>query len=437
MVAQLQLSGTFSNPQWQGNISADDLAMRSVADGLDLQDGKLRASLQGTKLTINALELRGGSASSLRILGPSGNRTAPPKDGGILRGNGTVQWSASTQGETGTTGIRIQLTAQAEQLKILVRADRQASISGDLQLQLQQGQFKLRGKLNVDRASILLPDETAPTLGDDVVVRSSRPHPLASDQPSTLLTTPSARSKALPTQVPDITIDLNLGDDFALQGHGITTRLAGQLRIQSNPNHASPEVTGEIKTVQGRYRAWGQLLNVETGLARFNGPYDNPALDILALRAPSNERVGVQISGTALRPQVRLYSDPVRPDAEVLSLLVLGRASASGGLQAGLLQQAAMALLGGKTNGTSAQIASQLGLDEIGLVGLGSGDTANSPALSVGKRLTKDLYVTYEQSLTSTLGTLYIFYELSRKLTLRGQTGARDAVDIVYTMRYD
>lgn len=437
MVAQLQLSGTLSKPQWQGDISADDLAMRSVADGLDLQGGQLRASLQGTKLTINALELRGGPGSSLRILGPSGNRTAPPKDGGVLRGSGTVQWGASTQGETGTTGIRMQLTAQAEHLKILVRADRQASVSGDLQVQLQQGQFKLRGNLNVDRASILLPDETAPTLGDDVVVRSCWPDPLVSDPPPTQPRTSSARSQALPTQAPDIAINLNLGDDFALQGHGITTRLAGQLRIQSNANNTSPEVTGEIKTVQGRYRAWGQLLDVETGLARFNGPYDNPALDILALRAQSNERVGVQISGTAQRPQVRLYSDPVRPDAEVLSLLVLGRTSANGGLQAGLLQQAAMALLGGKTNGTSTKIASRLGLDEIGLVGLGSGDDANSAALSVGKRLTKDLYVTYEQSLTSTLGTLYVFYELSRKLTLRGQTGVRDAVDIVYTMRYD
>ena len=434
MVTQLRLSGTFRNPQWQGDISADDLAVRSVADGLDLQGGKLRVSLEGSQLTINTLELRGGPGSSLRIFGSSGNRTAPKKDGGILKGAGTVQWGA---GSSGASGIQMQLTVQAEQLKVLVRADRQASVSGDLQLQLQQGQFKLRGDLNVDRASILLPDETAPTLGNDVVVRSSRSHPMAQDQPSVAVKTSSARSQATPTQTPHIAINLHLGDDFALQGHGITTRLAGQLRIQSSPTHPTPEVTGEIKTVQGRYRAWGQLLDIETGLARFNGAYDNPSLDILALRAQSSERVGVQINGTAQRPRVRLYSNPVRPDAEVLSLLVLGRTNAAGGLQANLLQQAAMALLGGQTSNTSAPIANRLGLDEIGLVGLGSGDDANSAALSVGKRLTKDLYVTYEQSLTSTLGTLYIFYELSRKLTLRGQTGSKDAVDIVYTMQYD
>ncbi|MBO1996952.1 translocation/assembly module TamB domain-containing protein [Staphylococcus epidermidis] len=38
-----------------------------------------------------------------------------------------------------------------------------------------------------------------------------------------------------------------------------------------------PSITGEIRTVEGRYRAWGQSLNVETGLIRFNGPYNNPS----------------------------------------------------------------------------------------------------------------------------------------------------------------
>mgnify|MGYP000869403799 CR=1 FL=1 len=37
----------------------------------------------------------------------------------------------------------------------------------------------------------------------------------------------------------------------------------------------------------------------------------------------------------------------------------------------------------------------------------------------------------------STLGTLYIFYDLSRRLTLRGQTGEKSAVDIIYTVKYD
>ena len=58
---------------------------------------------------------------------------------------------------------------------------------------------------------------------------------------------------------------------------------------------------------------------------RFTGRYDNPALDILALRPNLTQRVGVQITGTARSPRVRLFSDPVLSEAETLSWLQWAR----------------------------------------------------------------------------------------------------------------
>ena len=57
--------------------------------------------------------------------------------------------------------------------------------------------------------------------------------------------------------------------------------------------------------------------------------------------------------------------------------------------------------------------------------------------MTLGKRLSKDFYVTYERSLAGTLGTLYIFYDLTRRLTLRGQAGRTSGVDLIYTVQYD
>jgi translocation and assembly module TamB len=430
--ADLALSGQRNAPRWAGTLGANGLAVRSIADGIDLQNGLLRATLSGNQMDITQLELHGGRGNKARILGISGNRTAAPQDGGTLTGTGTVRWN-STGGDA-APGIEINLQTQANALQVLVRADRQISVSGPLQLQLRQGQVTMRGNLTADRATIVLPDETTPTLGSDVVVRAKKPHPLVPQAP----TRPDApRAQARTAKPPDIAITVDLGRDFAVQGHGLTTRLEGQLEIRSSAASALPRVTGEVRTLQGRYRAWGQMLDVETGLLRFSGALDNPALDILALRPNMATRVGVQITGAAQNPRVRLYADPELPDAEKLSLLVLGRNSTGSGAQAGLLQQAAMALLGGKDNNASTQIASSIGLDEIGLTGIGNGEDASSAALSLGKRITQDLYVTYEHSLSSTLGTLYIFYDLSKRLTLRGQTGAQSAVDIIYTVRYD
>ena len=148
-------------------------------------------------------------------------------------------------------------------------------------------------------------------------------------------------------------------------------------------------------------------------------------------------RAGVQVSGSALAPRVRLYSDPELPDAEKLAWVVLGRDATAGGAEAAVLQQAALVLLGRRGQSATGNLASRVGLDEIGFKGAAPGEDANTAALTFGKRISKDLYLTYERTLSGTLGALYIFYDLSRNLTLRGQAGSNSAVDLIYTMKYD
>ena len=433
--ANATLSGTRNAPRWTGTLGADGLAVRSIVDGVDLQGGRLRATLRGNQLDLNEWSLRGGRGSHARIAGFSGNRTPAPQDGGTLTGSGRLTWG---EPGAGLSGMAMDITAEARALQVLVRADRQVSVSGQVQAQLQQGQFSLRGKLTTDRATIILPDESAPSLSSDVVVRSAAKDRANQAKAQAAARTSQPTAQAETARPPTVAITLDLGHDFALQGQGITTRLTGELDIRSSTAPgAPPRVTGEIRTDEGRYRAWGQVLDLETGLIRFNGPYNNPALDILALRPNIGVRAGVQITGSALAPRVRLYSDPELPDAAKLSWVVLGRDAANGGAEAAMLQQAALTLLGRSGSSPTAQVASRLGLDEIGFKGPGAGEDATSAALTFGKRLSKDMYVTYERSLSGTLGTLYIFYDLSRRLTLRGQTGEKSAMDIIYTVRYD
>ena len=35
------------------------------------------------------------------------------------------------------------------------------------------------------------------------------------------------------------------------------------------------------------------------------------------------------------------------------------------------------------------------------------------------------------------MGTFYVFYDLSRHLTLRAESGAQSAVDLIFTTRFD
>ena len=435
LAADATIGGTLGNPNWQGNINADELSIQSMLDGIDLQNGVLRAKLQGTRLDITELRISGGKGSHARILGYSGNLTAAPADGGTLTGTGYAQFTPP--GQSGESGLSMNLQAKASKLQVLVRADRQVSVSGDMQAKLEQGQFTLRGDLTVDRASIILPEESAPSLDKDVVVHSAASRKAAEEERQRAeREARKNEARATPRKLPDILVKLNMGRDFALQGYGINTRLRGELEVKgASYAGGPPSVTGEIRTEQGRFRAWGQSLDVDNGLIRFNGPYNNPSLDILALRPNIAVKAGVQVLGTATAPRVLLYSDPDLPDAEKLSWVVMGRDPATGGASSAMLQQAAMALLAGG-NSSSGKVASSLGLDEVGFKGGGDGSTAGA-ALTMGKRLSDKLYLTYEQSLSGAMGLIYIFYDLSRNVTLRAQTGMTSALDLVYTLRKD
>ncbi|WPH13332.1 translocation/assembly module TamB domain-containing protein [Variovorax paradoxus] len=438
--ADAALSGNRAAPRWNGTLGADKLALRAPVEGLDLRDGRLRATLTGERIEITEFTLKGGTGSTVRIGGQSGNRSTAASqaasDGGSLSARGDMAWGAA--GASGT-GIRMALQADLRALRVLVRTDRQVTLSGNLQARLDAGQFSVRGKLKTDRAVIILPDETAPSLGTDVVVRSAaKDREMAEQAQRDAARNEAQAAKPQTAKPPDIVVNFDLGDDFAVQGRGITTRLEGDLEIRSTRLDAPPRITGEVKTVRGQYRAYGQQLDVETGVARFNGPFDNPALDILAIRPNISQRAGVQITGTAQSPRVKLYSEPALSDAETLSWVVLGRASATSGGESALLQQAALALIGHVSKGTSGgSLASRFGLDELGFKGPGNGGDLRESAVTLGKRLSKDFYLTYERSLGGTFGTIFIFYDLTQRLTLRGQAGQTSGLDLIYTLKYD
>ncbi|MEP6969774.1 MAG: translocation/assembly module TamB domain-containing protein, partial [Betaproteobacteria bacterium] len=432
--AKLDLSGTRRAPQWDGHLDAREMALRSVVDGIEFGNGQLRATLQGQRLSIDAFSLQGAGG----------------KSGGELTATGVATWQANGDPSAPTlAGIDLQIDAVAKALRVSARADRRLAVSGTLQAALRQSKLQVRGALTVDQALFILPDETAPSLGADVVVLrrdaggTSNSGSGKADRANGVAPAPvpvTARAGADPKEgvVGDLLVKLDLGSDFHIRGRGIDTRVAGELVLRSSMRPGEvPMVTGELRTVGGQYKAYGQQLEIERGLLRFNGSYDNPSLDILAIRPQLTQRVGVQVTGNALLPRVRLYAEPDLPEAEKLAWLVLGRSAANGGAEAAVLQQAAMALLGGQDS--SGGIASRLGLDELSVSGASnSGSTGASAAtLTLGKRISQNFYVTYERSLAGTLGTFSIFYDLSKRFSLRASTGEKSAIDLIFKISYE
>jgi translocation and assembly module TamB len=401
--ADVKAAGTKGDPQLSGSIAADDLALRSVVDGIELRNGRLRAALQGNRVVVSEFTLHG-----------AGERD----NGGTVVARGEAGW---VNGKP-----QVQATAQLTRLRASIRADRQLTLSGNLAARLDGSGAEVNGRLKVDQARIVLPEENEPKLGDDVVVRNAPAGTLVKERQAEPTPAPASATRRLV-----LAVDLDLGEDFQLRGRGLQTRLRGTLAL-SGQSITAPRLAGTITTMGGEFRAYNQQLDVERGVLRFTGRIDNPALDILAIRPNITQRVGVLITGNAQAPFIRLYAEPDLPDGEKLAWLVTGRASPSGGAEAALVQEAALALLSSRRSGGGG-LAGSLGLDQLSV----RRDSSEGAVVTLGKRFARNFYASYERSLSGALGTLYIFYDVSRRLTVRAQAGERAGVDLIFTFAFD
>jgi translocation and assembly module TamB len=401
LAADVKAAGTRSDPLLSGTIAADDLALRSVVDGVELRDGRLRAQLDGHRVLVTDFTLHG-----------AGERGS----GGTLTASGEAAWIDGA--------AQLVARTQLTQLRASIRSDRQLTVSGTATARVDARGTEVSGRLKVDRALFVLPEENEPKLGSDVVVRGA---PSAEDRK-----TAGAQAAATPSKRQlSLAVDLDFGDDFQVRGRGLQTRLRGTLAL-SGQSLTAPSLNGIITVAGGEYRAYNQQLDVERGVLRFTGRIDNPALDILAIRPYITQRVGVQITGTAQAPFVRLYAEPDLPDAEKLAWLLTGRAAPSGGAESALVQEAALAFLSSRRPG-SRGVASVVGLDELSV----RRDTNEGAVVTLGKRFARNFYASYERSLSGALGTLYIFYDVSKRLTVRAQAGERAGVDLIFTFSFD
>ncbi|MNT52550.1 hypothetical protein D3C72_1895820 [compost metagenome] len=133
---------------------------------------------------------------------------------------------------------------------------------------------------------------------------------------------------------------------------------------------------------------------------------------------------------------MKLVADEAMSEKDKLSWLVLGRAAAVGDNTGGA-GAAAGGLLAGLIN-------DQVGLfDDIGVQSRAESTSSAgvvSPAeqvVTLGKQLTRELYVGYEYGLRSAEQALKVSYQLSRTLSLIGRAGRDASSELRYTRRFD
>lgn len=326
-------------------------------------------------------------------------------------GDGQVKIDGSSQ-LNAANGWPTRFTIKGDKLEVSNIPEATVEVSPDLVVELKDRSIHIEGDITIPYAKLQPKDiTTAAQVSSDVVIIDSVETP----QPKWQIT-----SK----------INLILGDRVNFFGFGFEGQLGGMLLIEEEVGQLT-RGTGEIKIPQGRYRAYGQRLDIESGRLLFTGgPLTNPGLDIRAVRKTSNVTAGIQVNGRLKQPQLTLFSIPAMGDTDTLSYLLLGRPMESASDEDGaMMAKAALALGLAGGDQLARRIGDRFGLDEMRVESNDGGDQAS---LVVGRYLSPQLYVSYGVGLIGLYNTLNLSYKISDQWQLKAESGESHGADLMY-----
>ena len=382
-----RFGGTLKQPAVTGQARVADFAAEVPAAGLKLKQGQLSVS------TLDAQVFR--------------------IDGTVHSGNGSLAIGGSAGiGANSQTAITLKgsqfMAADIPAAKVIV--------SPDLTIQQDAKGITVGGSVLLDSADIdvsKLPGAGATKASPDVVIIDKSRVDQKQEQVAA----------ALPINAQ---VKVDLGPKTHLVGMGLDGRLSGQITAIERPGRATSG-QGQI-TVDGIYKAYGQSLHIEQGRLLFAGtPIDNPGLDIRATRKlnpnatiDDGQKVGLYVSGTAQRPVLTVFSDPVMEQSDALSYLITGKplSQVKGG-EGNMVGAAAQALGSAAGDLLAKSIGSKIGVDDIGV----SSNEAlgGNSAFTVGKYLSPRLYLSYGVGLFDPGQVITLRYKLSQRWNFEAQ----------------
>jgi translocation and assembly module TamB len=180
-------------------------------------------------------------------------------------------------------------------------------------------------------------------------------------------------------------------------------------------------------------------LLIRQGKMSFNGPSDQPFLNVEAIRNPDNIEddviAGIRVTGPADEPTITIFSEPAKPQANALAYLLMGRdiGSDSGSTSSALTTS----LIGMSISSTGAlvgELGEAFGVRDLTLDTAGAGDNSQ---VTVSGYLSRDLQIKYGYGIFNAIGEFTLRYRLMRSLYLEAVTSLDNAVDLLYKFEFD
>jgi autotransporter translocation and assembly factor TamB len=422
LTLDLHVTGTLQQPQVRGELLLRDGMLQLAATGERYQDIQVRLIFAGDRVTIERLQLA--------------SRSGPLQVSGWF--------------EHANLALRqVDVAVSARNFTAMRTPAVEAVVSADITARGTLQAVTVAGNVTVPRARLSL--EQIPGSGPKVVqpweltiAGVYGPGPKALGTGKGPAAVPTSQDFPLPFVRADIKVDIPR--NVWLQGPSTAIELSGNMRVTKDLR-APFILSGSIETVRGYASYYGKRFTVESGHVTFTGtPEINPMLDVTVAQKVSEYLVSIHVTGHARQPTIAFSSIPELPQADILSLLVLGKTTdrltkSERNSLGDTAQQLAGGVIAGELEKT---LGKTLGLDTIEI---SPGQNLGSGSFKVGRYVTQDLFLSLGREAgqdSSTSGgtsggtSVGLEYSLNRRMKVRGSSSDRGetAADFLWRLDY-
>jgi len=220
-----------------------------------------------------------------------------------------------------------------------------------------------------------------------------------------------------------------------LQMQTTMLRLSGNADLQLRGTVAKPTLLGRADITEGELYFNGSKYHLERGEVSFRGPSGIvPNLDMQMSTRVRDYDITVSLTGPPDKLKLQYHSEPPLPEADIVSLLALGRTREESAQQQGnsaFGADASNAILSQALNATvSSRVQNLFGGSRIKIDPQGLSTettTAHGPQVTIEQQVTNQLTVTYSTNVSqSSQQIIQMEYNVSRNLSivaLRDQNG--------------
>lgn len=400
-----KIGGTLNKPLMTGDLRLKDGAISMISLPVNLTDIQIYTAIRQDQATLMGIFKSGYGTGKL---------------------DGFATWANEPRIQLKLTGNEL-LIRQAPLITAVVNSEVNVDV-----LPVKRS-LTVKGKIEVPRAIINMPESSPDVVALSPDVRVVH----AGDDLLSMLK--AARPWAI-----NADIDLELGKRVIFQGFNSRIPLTGRLYLSQRGLETAMSANGAIGVSQKvKVEAYGQTLDLNRAIARFDGPLSNPTLDVDTNKKISSTLVGVRVAGTASSPQINVYNDGGLSEQEALNALITGRInegssslSQTEGFKSDVnntLAAAGLSLGLGGTRAFTNQLGRTFGLNGLALDAQGTGDDTQ---VSVTGYLTPDLYLRYGVGVFTPVNKLTLRYQMNKRLYLEASQSVERAIDVFYNWRF-